>query len=134
MKTLNWLLSFLASPLPLSKDDYSKWADAIFALTPTSVPDTDSTRFYLGTMLLHLKEDRRGYPLSAVPKRYFVKALCRARTNEVAYGFMEALKAAEKARQADAKAKAEAEAQEAAYNDQEHGEAPKLTVVPNDGK
>lgn len=94
--------------LPQGVTAFNEWADSIIA--EYELPDNDSVRFMLATMILHAKEDA-----AYLPKDYFGLRAVKSAANQVAAGIMQDLKEKqiakieEEAKQA-AKAKEEANA------------------------
>ncbi len=97
--------SFFPQTLPQGVSAFTAWSDDVIELA--GLPNNDSIRFTLATMILHLPSTE-----SAKPKHYFVKALHKSAANQVAAYLIqdlktkqqEAMKAAEAAKQAEATA------------------------------
>lgn len=94
----NRLFFYLPTPLPIGMNDFDSWAQSI--INVYLLPDNDSTRFALATMILHLDSTS-----SSKPKAYFGRATRKSMSNQIAAGVMQDLKQ----KQAD-KIKAEQEA------------------------
>lgn len=88
--------------LPQGVTAFNTWADSI--ILHYGLPDNDSVRFMLATMILHAKEDA-----CYLSKEYFAKRALKSAANQVAAGVMQDLKAKQ-----EAKIKEEAEAAERA--------------------
>jgi hypothetical protein len=87
-----WLTirSFFPSSLPQGMTEYNNWAFSIISLS--KLPDNDSTRFALGSMIMHM-----GSRQDVKPMRFFVKQLRKAAANEIAHSVISALKEKQKA-------------------------------------
>lgn len=78
------------SALPITPAEHDSWASSILELG--KLPDNDSFRHALATMVMHLPET-----MTEKPKAYFISALKKAIANEIAFGVIQGLKAKEKA-------------------------------------
>lgn len=95
-------LNYYPTALPQGMLEFDDWANDI--LDTYALPNNDSTKFMLATMILHL-----GNTDAYKPKRYFGLASLKAASNQIASGVMQDLKQ----KQADrAKSLAEEVAQE----------------------
>lgn len=81
--------------LPIGVTQFDKMCDNFFATY--DIPDNDSMRRALATMIMHLPPDR-----CRASQHYFATALYKAMSNEIAYNFIQSLK--EKDKPVDAKA------------------------------
>lgn len=94
------LLAFLPSALPFGLAEFEAWAaDIIFTY---NLPDNDSSRFMLSTMIQHA-----GPTECDKPKRYFGRSARKAGANQIAAQIMYDLKMKRNAEEAAAKAAAE---------------------------
>lgn len=96
--------------LPQGVEEFHAWAESIIA--QYNLPDNDSVKFMLATMILHAKEDA-----SYLSKEWFGLRALKSAANQVAAGVMQDLKEAQAAR-----IKAETEAAKPAA----------LTIVENE--
>lgn len=104
---INYLLAYLPSSLPVGMTEHEAWAKSVIALT--SLPDNDSTRFTLASIVPH-----QGKGEFLTPKIKFAHLMQKAAANQVAFGIMEELKAKQQRLAAEEAAKqAEATAPEA---------------------
>jgi len=101
MKFFKYILSFFPTSLPHGVEQFNAWANDILGFA--KCPDNDSTRFALAVMILHCNstEDTK-------PKRYFVKALNKAASNEIANDIAQGFKRKQQAEH-EAKMKADIE-------------------------
>lgn len=101
----NRITAYIPTQLPIGVREYNAWADSVLALT--NLPDNESTRFALASTIPH-------QPLTKalLPRIYFARLLIKAAANQVAFGVMEEMKAAQQAR-IEAEKLAEATAQDA---------------------
>lgn len=101
MKLFKYVLSFFPTSLPHGVDEFNSWANDILGFA--KCPDNDSTRFALAVMILHCNstEDTK-------PKRYFVRALNKAASNEIANDIAQGFKRKQQAEN-EAKIKADIE-------------------------
>ncbi len=83
-------LGLFPSALPQGIQGFKEWSDSI--VSTYNVPDNDSTRFALATMVLHL-----GPTVAFKPKFYFALSLYKSAANQVVFAVMEDLKAKQKA-------------------------------------
>jgi SNF2 family DNA or RNA helicase len=95
---LNWLLTFLPSPLPVGVKEFESWSSSI--IQAYGLPDNDSVRFALATQIMHL-----GPTEANKPRRYFGLCLLKGAATQVAYGVMGELKEKQK-REEEARQKA----------------------------
>lgn len=98
-KLLNTILSYFPSPLPIGIAEFEKWSDDVLALT--SLPNNESMKWSLATMILHSDKGA-----SHKPKRYFAQCLHKAAANEIAGAYMHDLKEKQKAKMQEEAAKA----------------------------
>lgn len=91
---------YLPHKLPTGMIEFNVWADSI--ISAYGLPDNDSTKFALATMILHL-ESTAAYK----PKRYFALTTLKSMSNQIAAGVMQDLKAkqAERVKQEEEEAK-----------------------------
>lgn len=111
-KFIQRVLALFPSALPLGVTAFETWSKSI--IDTYSLPDNDSTRFALATMILHA--DAGGYHK---PKRYFARMVLKSMSNQIAGQVMQDLKK----KQADEWAAAEAKQQ---------AEDTAVTTVPSD--
>lgn len=71
--------------LPQGVTEFNAWAGDI--ISHYGLPDNDSVRFMLATMILHAKEDA-----AYLSKEYFGKRALKSAANQVAAGVMQDLK------------------------------------------
>lgn len=71
--------------LPQGMIEFYRWSNDILSLY--DLPNNDSTKFALATMILHSKEDA-----SSLSKEYFGIRLRKAAANQIAAGIMQQLK------------------------------------------
>jgi hypothetical protein len=89
-------LAFFPAPLPRGMTEFDTWsARLIFAY---GLPDNDSIRFALATMIMHL-----GPTECDKPRRYFGRAVLKGMSAQVANNVMYQLKEKQKAEDAAAK-------------------------------
>lgn len=84
-KALAKLVAFIPTSLPIGMTEFGHWADSI--VLTYDLPDNDSTRFALATMILHLDSTS-----ASKPKRYFGLAALKSMSNQIAGGVMQELK------------------------------------------
>lgn len=100
-KLLRKLLFLLPSSLPIGMNEFNIWADSI--IQTYDFPDNDSLRFALATMILHLESNSKFelnllifkvvLPTSGYKSKFFfVQALHKGASNQVASGKMQELK------------------------------------------
>lgn len=77
--------TFIPELLPQSPAQFDTWATEI--LSVANLPDNDSFRHALASQLMHL-----GDRVTHAPKRYFIKLLFKAITNQTAFQIMQELK------------------------------------------
>lgn len=95
----NKILGFFPSNLPHGMTEFDKWSnDLIFTY---DLPNNDSIKFALATMILHLEPTE-----CDKPKRYFGRAVQKGMAAQVAHGVMQTLKDKQKAEEEAAKAAA----------------------------
>jgi len=92
MNTLSVLRAFLPSKLPITLADHDTWAISI--LKTAKLPDNDSFRHALATMVMHL-----GPTTVWKAKMFFILSLQKAIANEIAYNVMQDLKKAQSGQQ-----------------------------------
>lgn len=110
--------AFFPSALPIGVTEGNAWLDSIVNLY--NLPDNDSTRFALSSMIGHMN------PTAAFKSKFYFALLAwKSMANQIAYAKMHELK--EKQQALVAKEKAEAEAQLA-----KKLEATQLKVVSNE--
>lgn len=98
LKTIvSTVLSYIPERLPVGLDAHDSWAADVVALS--GLPDNDSMRFAVATMILHA-DAKAAY----LAKQYFVRRLIKGAANQVAGGIMQDLKN----KQAEELAKAQA--------------------------
>lgn len=102
VKYLNQVLGLFPSPLPVGMTAFQSWMNSI--IQSYDIPDNDSSRFALATMILHLSSTT-----SSKPKIHFARSMRKAMANQVAAAVMQDLK--DKQAAAAAKAQEEANAQ-----------------------
>jgi len=95
-------LAFIPSPLPIGMTEFDVWAKSVLSLT--KLPDNDSTRFTLASMIPHQKVDR-----FYISKITFANMINKAAANQIGGAVMQELKAKqlvaiEAAKQAEATA------------------------------
>lgn len=95
---LNKVLFLFPSSLPVGMTEFKSWMDSI--IQTYAIPDNDSSRFALATMILHLSST-----ISSKPKVHFARSMRKAMANQVAAAVMQDLKAKQQAA-IDAEAKA----------------------------
>jgi len=88
---IQYLLAFIPTTLPQGMTEFEIWSDNILNLY--KLPNNESTKFALATMILHLPSGK-----SKVSKRHFGESLKKASANEIAAAVMQNLKAKQKAR------------------------------------
>src|ERR1017187_1717610 len=71
------ITSYFPTALPTGMTEFVKWQDSILRMS--KVPDNDSTRFASAVMILHLDSTT-----NRKAKRYFIKALDKSASNEIA--------------------------------------------------
>lgn len=103
---VRYLASYIPTPLPIGMTEFDAWAKDVLSLTP--LPDNDSTRFALASIIPHQKAEHY-----RVAKIKFVNLLMKSASNQIAGGVMHELKAKQQAAMEAAK-RAEAEAAAAA--------------------
>lgn len=109
MRFIEHILSVLPTRLPIGREAFNRWAESVIRLS--GVPDSTSTRFALGVMIMH-----RPATESSKPKRFFAKQLYKAAASEVAHAVISEIKeaqhkeAAQKATPPEAETKKMAEA------------------------
>lgn len=81
-----YLLAYLPSSLPIGMTEFDVWAKSVLALT--NLPDNDSTRFTLASIIPH--QDKGSF---LTPKIKFAHLMQKAAANQIAFGVMEELKA-----------------------------------------
>lgn len=84
-KILELVLSYVPTKLPVGMAAHDEWAKSIISMT--SVPDNDSTRFALASMVMHLSPTS-----SKKAAQYFIRALDKGAANEVAHAVLMKLK------------------------------------------
>lgn len=84
-RALYRLLSFLPSALPVGMTQFQVWADKI--IFAYNLPDNDSSRFALATMILHAASTD-----AYKPKRYFGLCALKSMSNQIAGGVLQDLK------------------------------------------
>lgn len=78
-------LGLVPTKLPQGMTEFHLWADSVIELA--GLPNNDSTKFSVATMILHLP------PTDAYKaKEYFVRSLIKAAANQIAHGTMTELK------------------------------------------
>lgn len=107
--------AFFPSALPQGRTEFDTWANSIVAIY--AMPDNDSVRFALATMILHLPSTK-----SRVSKEFFGRSLQKSCSNQVAAALMQELK---EKQQAEFKAQQEKAALEAQIQKQAE-----VTAVP----
>jgi hypothetical protein len=95
------LLAYLPSALPIGMTEFDEWAKSVLALT--NLPDNDSTRFTLASIIPH--QDKGAF---LTPKIKFAHLMLKAASNQIAFGVMEELKAKQLAAAAAKQAEATA--------------------------
>ena len=103
-RLIKQITAWIPTALPFGVTEFEEWASDI--IWTYSLPDNDSTRFMLATMILHSNSTE-----STKPKRYFGRSARKSGSNQVAAYIMDTLKAKQKA-EATAQAEAEAAAKE----------------------
>lgn len=102
------LFSRFPSKLPIGMTAFDTWSQSI--IDTFSLPNNDSTRFALATMILHVPAE--GF---YKPKAYFARLVLKSMSNQIAGGVMQDLKNKQieraKAEEEAAKQLAEATAQ-----------------------
>ncbi len=83
-------LSYLPTPLPIGMSEFDAWATSVIALS--RLPDNDSIRYTLATMIPHQKAER-----DRIPKALFVSMMHKAAANQIAMGYAYDLKEKQKA-------------------------------------
>lgn len=79
------LLAWIPTPLPIGMEEFDIWAKSVLSLT--RLPDNDSTRFALASIVPHQKAER-----FYIPKRLFANMLCKSAANQVGGAVMHELK------------------------------------------
>lgn len=96
---VKFVTSFIPSKLPIGVSEFDAWADSVILLT--SLPNNESMKWALATMILHGDKAE-----ASKPKRFYARCLHKAAANEIAGGIMHMLKEKQKAEmEAAAKAK-----------------------------
>lgn len=80
---------FFPTPLPIGMVDFGLWADSIIDVY--GLPNNDSVRFALATMILHADSKK-----AAISKRYFGLCALKSMSNQIASGIMHELKEKQK--------------------------------------
>ncbi len=101
VKFYNRIRAFFPSELPQGVTAFESWAVSIIELA--DVPNNDSIRWSLATMVLHLNPTE-----CYKPKEYFIRALKKSAACEIAAYLMRELKAKQEAQIQAAKKAAEA--------------------------
>lgn len=86
-----------AKKLPQGVKEFGLWSDSLIKYY--GLPDNDSVRFMLATMILHAKEDA-----AFLSQEYFGKRALKSAANQVAAGIMQDLKSRQEAKIAEEKA------------------------------
>lgn len=81
------------APLPRGMEEFETWSNAL--IVTYDLPDNDSIKFALATMILHL-----GPTECDKPKRYFARAVLKGMAAQVASAVMYNLKEKQKAEEA----------------------------------
>ena len=111
-----YILSFFPSCLPIGDAQFKAWFDDLTFVY--DLPDNDSVRFAVGTMIMHMEDawrDPKGkwHFYYKMPKRYFGLKLLKGGAQQQAYNVMNDIKAraaaAQKAAEEAAKAAAQAQ-------------------------
>lgn len=84
-KTVNKLLGFIPTPLPVGMVDFEVWASKV--IHTYDLPDNDSSKFALATMILHA-----GSQDANKATRYFGLSARKSMANQVAAQVMQDLK------------------------------------------
>jgi hypothetical protein len=84
-RLLRKLFFYLPSALPRGMSEFEGWAKDI--IDTYQLPDNDSVRFALATMILH-----SGQTEAFKPKRYFALTALKGMSSQVAHGAMQELK------------------------------------------
>jgi hypothetical protein len=108
------ILAYVPTKLPIGMTEFDTWAKDVLALT--HLPDNDSTRFALASIIPHQKAES-----FYVPKIKFAHLLLKSAANQVAGGVMHDLKEKQKAAIEAAAKQAEATAQDGLPVDQVKG-------------
>jgi len=98
--TVKRLFSLIPTPLPVGMTQFEEWSESIIELSG-NYADTDSLKFAMASMILHLGAQR-----SRVPKNHFVQSLRKVAANQVASQVFQDIKV----KQQEAAAKQQAEA------------------------
>lgn len=85
VKFFSKLKTFFPSPLPVGMAEFDVWSQSI--IDAYVLPDNDSTRFALATMILHA-----GSSEAYKPKRFFGLCVKKSMANQIAGGVMQDLK------------------------------------------
>jgi hypothetical protein len=107
---LLWLKSFWPTQLPVGVTEFEQWYQNIVTLCRNRIPNNRSIRFALSGMVLHEGSSKgfvaRLFGMHRKAPRYFVSAILKAASNEVAHAVFQSEKAAqqEEARLANAEA------------------------------
>lgn len=100
-RLVNKVMGALPSPIPTGTTEFHAWADSIASTYTLPTADTDSIRYALATMIMHL-----GPTVAYKPKLYFVFALRAAASKQIAGGVFTEIKqkqiAAAKAKESEA--------------------------------
>lgn len=118
-KVLVKLSHLIPTALPIGVTEFNDWADSILEANP-DLPNNDSMRFALATMVLHLESTSKvevnllivklQIPTSGIKsKHFFAQSLRKSASNQIAAAAMHELK---EKQQAQMKAEAEAKANE----------------------
>jgi hypothetical protein len=91
------LLAFFPTRLPTGVQEFETWAGSVLALATYigNIPDNESTRFTLASMVPHQKSER-----AYISKMTFVNLIVKAAANQIAGNYMYEVKEAHKQRQA----------------------------------
>lgn len=114
-KWLNKLLFTLPSRLPVGMIEFKDWADSI--VSTYNLPDNDSIRFALATMILHLESNSKIevnllvlkliIPTSSwKSKRHFAEMTLKSMSNQISSAVMHDLKDKQKKLEEESAAKA----------------------------
>lgn len=105
VKYYNRIRAFFPSQIPQGLTEFESWATSIIEMA--DVPNNDSIRWSLATMVLHLNPTE-----CYKPKEYFIRSLKKSAACEIAAYLMRELKAKQMAQVEEAKKAAEAAAQQ----------------------
>lgn len=113
INVLERVKGYFPSPLPIGVTEHNQWADSIIRIY--DLPNNDSFRFTIATMILEIKKDR-----DKVPKNYLKKCILKAAANQVASAIMYELREKHKREVAEATAKSLEATTSAASNEHQN--------------